>query len=613
MKLEDKKKPYFGEHHYSPRKLIRALSEHPTVQAALEKYPPEKSRIPLPGNPVSEYLKEIIATPSTTVVDGLRRSLRLLWYRIFNGLEVQGLAELKQQIDGKQVIYLPCHRSHLDYLLLSYVLDQEYMILPHIIAGNNLNLTGVGKVLKGGGAVFIRRSFRNNPLYATCFVTYLNYLLDHKFPIEVFIEGGRSRTGKNLPPKIGIIAVLIEYHLQNPDKDLYFVPVSFTYERIPEENAYLKELNGGVKQQENLFELLNAYKVLKKNFGKVFVSFAPALSLAEMLSSYVATNALTETPPVDSEAFKEMAYSFGMTVMDQINLYTRTSALPVVATALLSEKHRGFHRRDLLEKSQFLVDVYQAVHPRAQATLVESEGGLDGLIEFLLQGGTVQCIKDPDEDIYYFQSKDKIRLNLYKNVFLHHFVIPSIIAMKLQQETHTREELLEYIRFFDNLLRYEFMFPRAYNFTEAVDTMLRFALQRALIVETEGRYAPNPQKVAWLNLLANILLPFIEAFYVAIRVLTSKKAAFPLEIGNLVSVFRDNHQKFLLLGKISSIEGNLTVTYKNIVRFFIEEDIIVSQQDRDKRAILRKSDGFPKIYRLYEQLFADMEVLVVSE
>lgn len=603
MKLEKREKPYFGPHHYSPRKLIKELAEHPAVLEALKTYPPEKPVVGLNRNPVHDYLKEIVATPSKTVADGLRRSLRLLWYRIFNGLEIQGLAELKEQIAGKQVVYLPCHRSHLDYLLLSYVLDEEYMVLPHILAGSNLNMAGVGRMLKGGGAVFMRRSFRNNPLYATAFVTYLYYLLDHGIPIEVFIEGGRSRTGKNLPPKIGILTILIEYLMNKSDKDLLLVPVSFTYERIPEESSYIKELDGAPKQQENLLELLNALKVLKKNFGKVFVSFAPAMSLREMMTSYVTQNKLSALPEPDSEAFREMAYSFGMDVMDQINTYTRTSALPVVATALLSERHRGFHRKDLMQKSQFLVDVYHAVHPRAQDTLVESEGGLNGIIEFLIQGGTVQRIQDPDEDIFYFNSEDKIRLNLYKNIFLHHFVIPSLIALKLKQGVKTRQSLLEDILFFDNLFRYEFMFPRSYDFTEAIDTMISFALDRELITETKRELKINPTKEEELNLLANILQPFLETFYVAIKVLTSKKVSFPQDAENLISLFRENHQKYLLLGKVESMEGNLTVSYKNIIRFFAEEKIIRSSKGKHKKTLIRKNEQFGTIYDLYDKLF----------
>lgn len=611
MELDIKKKPLFGEHRYSPKKLIRELAEHPDVVEALDKNPPKQSFVGGPGKYVREILKEIVATPSATVVEGLRRSLGMLWYRIFNGLEIQGLEELKQQIQGKQVVYLPSHRSHLDYLLLSYVLDEAYMEIPHIIAGNNLNVTGVGKILKGGGAVFMRRSFRNHPVYATCFITYLYYLLDHSFPIEIFIEGGRSRTGKNLLPKIGLLTILIEYLLKNPEKDLHFVPVSFTYERVPEEGAYIKELNGAEKQQENLLEMINAFKVLKKNFGKVYVSFAPPMSVREMLQRYLEKNKLDQIPEPHSESFREMAFSLGMDVMDQINIYTRTSAVPVVATALLSERHRGFQKNELLEKSRFLVDLYQAVHPRAHDTLVESEGGLESIIEFLIKSGTVGCIHDPDEDIYYFNTKDKIRLNLYKNIFVHHYVIPSIIALKLKHGVNTRDKLLENIFLFNDLLRHEFRFPQSYDFTEAVDTMLKFALEQGLVTEKRGKYdITNPKAYKKINMLANILLPFLESFYVAINVLTSKKAAFPMDTKKLVEVFRETHHKLLLLGKIDSLEGNLTVSYNNIIRFFVEEDILEQSSPGGKKKLIKRGEDFDTIYSLNERFFPAEDQLI---
>ncbi len=603
MKLKKEKKRYFGEHTYSAKKLIREFSTHPDILAAVEKFPPEKSWNAFSSDPVTEALKEIVATPSRIIIDGFAKSLKPLWYRIFNGLEIQGLSELKEQTKGKRVIYMPSHRSHLDYLLLSYVLLENYLEAPHIIAGNNLNMIGVGKILKSSGAVFIRRAFTNQPIYATAFITYIHYLLDHRVPLEVFIEGGRSRTGKNMPPKIGFLSILIEYFLKNPDKDLSFVPVSFTYERIPEESAYVNELNGGEKQQENMFELLKAYKVLKKNFGKVYVSFAPVMSLRQMIDIYAEKNGFERDPEPDTPEFKEMAYSFGMDVLEQINIHTRISALPIVVTALLSEKHRGFLKSNLLQKSQFLVDVYQAVHPRAQDTLVESEGGLEGVIDFLIQSGTVHCIKEPDEDIYYFNSNDKIRLNLYKNIFVHHFVIPSIIAMKILHGVKTREALLEHIQFFDNLLRYEFMFPKSYDFIEATDTMLKFSVDRELITEQKGEFWVNLQNGEQLEMLANIILPFLEAFHTAIKTLTSNKVSFPLNSNKLITTFRESHQKNLLLGEISSIEGNLTVTYKNIIRFFLEEKFLNSKKTTQKRTVITKGQEFENIERLDRKLF----------
>ncbi|MFH2132838.1 MAG: hypothetical protein ABIK68_20840, partial [bacterium] len=229
-------------------------------------------------------------------------------------------------------------------------------------------------------------------------------------------------------------------------------------------------------------------------------------------------------------------------------------------------------------------------------------------IEFLIQGGTVQRIADPDEDIFYFNSKDKIRLNIYKNIFVHHFVIPSLIALKLKQGVKTREKLLEDILFFDNLFRYEFMFPRAYDFTVAINTMISFSLDRGLITENDGELYPNPDKDNELSLLANILQPFLESFYVAIKVLTSKKVSFPQDADKLVDLFRDNHQKYLLLGKVNSLEGNLTISYKNIIRFFTEEKIILSTRGKGKKTMIRKDERFLSIHDLYKKLFPKMGV-----
>lgn len=393
--------------------------------------------------------------------------------------------------------------------------------------------------------------------------------------------------------------------MQNPEKDMQLVPISFAYERVPEESTYIKELNGAEKQQENLFEMLNAFKVLKKNFGKVYVSFAPAMSFRKMMDEYIEQNQMSRYPEVDSEAFNTMAFSFGMDVMDQINIHTRTSAVPVVATALLSERHRGFHKRELLEKSQFLVDLYQEIHPRAHDTLVESEGGLEGIIDFLIQSGTVGCIHDPDEDIFYFNTKDKIRLNLYKNVFVHHYVIPSIIALKLKHGVKTREDLLEHIHILNKVLRHEFMFPRSYDFVEAVDTMLRFSQKQGLVNEANGEYTINPEKMPQIEMLANILLPFLESFYVAINVLTSKKATFPMESKTLVTVFRETHHKLLLLGKINSLEGNLTVSYMNIIRFFSEERILDSQKEKGRKTMIRQGEKFESIMKIHTLLFPE--------
>ena len=148
---------------------------------------------------------------------------------------------------------MPCHRSHVDYLLLSYVIYFENLAIPYIAAGNNLNVPIIGRILRGGGAFFIRRSFKNNPLYASVMRAYIQQLMAQGTPLEYFIEGGRSRTGRMLKPKLGMLDMSIEGYMKTQARPLAFVPVYIGYEKLLEGKSYLGELYGEQKQGESLF------------------------------------------------------------------------------------------------------------------------------------------------------------------------------------------------------------------------------------------------------------------------------------------------------------------------------------------------------------------------
>lgn len=602
MKLKISRSNIFGPSLYSQKEIIEKLVHHPKIQQALEQYYTDDFKNGDAQTDIRKFLKEIVATPSNHIAIGLRKILHLLWYKIFNGIDVQGLDQLQQEAKNKRLIFVPNHRSHLDYLLVSFILNRHDMTIPHIVAGNNLNITGIGHILKSTGAVFMRRTFKNQPLYAAAFSAYLHFLLDHSFPLEVFIEGGRSRTGKNMPPKIGILSMLMEYLLENEERDLHFVPVSIAYERIPEEGSYIRELNGEAKQKESLWELIGSMKMLRHNFGKVYLSFAPTISMRKLYNSYLEEKELSAVDQIESNEFKTMIYNFGMHIMEQINIHTRTSALPVIATALLSEKHPGFRKKELLDKSNLLIELYRKVHPRGRETLVESDGGLEEVINFLIQSGLVESMNDSEDEIFYFRSPNKIRLNIYKNIFVHHFVIPSLIAMKLQQGPKSEESLKKHVLFFERLLRYEFMFPKLYDFQETIKTTLQFLIEKKLIEKTEETFTFIPEKAHIINMLANIIQPFLDSFRVAVEVMLSNEITSPLYIQKLIKTFREKHEKFVLLGQIDSIEGNLTISYRNIIHFFEDEKILASSFDQENRNIIKRGENFENLDRLKEKL-----------
>ena len=167
-----------------------------------------------------------------------------IWPRLFQGVEYAGLERVTETMRQHPVVLVPCHRSHFDYLIISYLFHVNYLSPPHIAAGINLSFWPLGPLFRGAGAFFIRRSFEDNALYKTVFRSYLKFLIREGYTQEFFIEGGRSRTGKILTPKLGMLSALVDAFLDGVRRDLYFVPVSIHYGRVVEEEEYQRELGG---------------------------------------------------------------------------------------------------------------------------------------------------------------------------------------------------------------------------------------------------------------------------------------------------------------------------------------------------------------------------------
>lgn len=178
------------------------------------------------------YLNEIVSDYSHSAVRFADMALTRLWTQLYDGVEVHNFSTVRELAKDYEIIYTPCHRSHIDYLLLSYVIYKRGLMVPYIAAGDNLNLPFVGQLLRGGGAFFIRRSFRGNGLYTSVFKEYLYSILSRNTPLEYFIEGGRSRTGRLLPPKTGMLAMTIHGHLRGRAKPIVFLPTYIGYERL---------------------------------------------------------------------------------------------------------------------------------------------------------------------------------------------------------------------------------------------------------------------------------------------------------------------------------------------------------------------------------------------
>ena len=227
------------------------------------------------------FAEEIAANYSHSFIRFMESSLSRLWNRLYDGVEFGHVETLEQTAEGNEIVYVPCHRSHMDYLLLSYAIYVNGFAIPHIAAGINLNLPIVGRFLRKGGAFFIRRSFRGNALYTVVFMKYLAAIMARGHSIEYFIEGGRSRTGRLLQPKTGMLSMTVRSFLRDPARPVVFLPVYFGYERIVEGATYIGELSGRPKEKESVFGLVRTFRKLRERFGKVHVNLGEPIPLAE--------------------------------------------------------------------------------------------------------------------------------------------------------------------------------------------------------------------------------------------------------------------------------------------------------------------------------------------
>ncbi|MCJ7615372.1 MAG: 1-acyl-sn-glycerol-3-phosphate acyltransferase, partial [Desulfobacterales bacterium] len=232
------------------------------------------------------YLDEIAANYNIAIIRMTAFLIKWVVSTMFEGVTVNNdvLNKVKSMSKKGPLILVPCHKSHIDYLILSYTLYKNNMPCPHIAAGKNLSFWPLGPLFRGGGAFFIRRTFRGAVLYSKVFAEYINKLLEEGFNIEMFIEGGRSRTGKLIMPKLGLLSILLNAYKNGSCEDLIFVPIFIGYDRVLEEKAYLNEIKGGQKEPESLLQVIKAGRLLKKRYGRIYIKFHEPMSLNELLS-----------------------------------------------------------------------------------------------------------------------------------------------------------------------------------------------------------------------------------------------------------------------------------------------------------------------------------------
>ena len=362
------------------------------------------------------HAKSIAANMSHGKIRVFLSLLTWFWNRLYSGVNVGDVATLAQGSDTHTLVYVPSHRSHVDYLVLSYTLYLQGLMIPHIAAGDNLNMPLVGRFLRGGGAFFMRRSFREDPLYASVFAEYVYQLARRGHCLEFFPEGGRSRTGRLLPAKFGLLKMCVDSQQRGLPKPLAFVPVYFGYEIVLEGSSYLSELRGADKKRESPLDILRSLKLIRKNFGELHVNFGTPIKLDEWLEQY------QDSDSDDAQLLPRL----GNDLMQAINREASANPINLVASAILTADKQAMPEQQLLVQLQHHQQLIRDLGD--DQLLTDPSVSPTQLIQSAENLGWLHRETQPFGDVLSLQPVNAVMLTWYRNNIMHLLALPSLIA-----------------------------------------------------------------------------------------------------------------------------------------------------------------------------------------
>ncbi len=505
-----------------------------------------------------EILRTIAADMRYGWLRVLDAIIDVIWHRIYDGIVVDeaGLAAVRRAARKGPVVLVPSHKSHVDYLVLSQVFFKDGMMPPHIAAGDNLNFWPIGHIFRRSGAFFIRRSFKGDKLYTILFGAYVRRLLKEGHAVEFFIEGGRSRTGKLLVPKMGMLSMCADPVLEGSINDVSFIPVSIGYEKVVEAKSYAKELHGHSKKKEAVTGLLSSTRVLASKYGRVYVDFAEPISLRVFAAArgYEIKRDENEAPR------RHIVGQLGHRIVYGINEITRVTPTSIAALVLLGGAQRGVAEEDLYAGADRIIDFLEDRKARLSEVLAKNTRRAalrEALGRFASEGLVVMTPAPDGATIFQVNDAGRLALDYYKNNILHFFVPYAVVAMTVLASADgpvSVEDARAGARELSHLLKHEFSFRVDRGFDDNFEEALAGLVARRTIVRTDGgalSVTSNGRTEA--RSLAGLLAVFLEAYRLVAETLAELSEPTPEKQFLARALARGGRQ--LLEGRIARAEA----------------------------------------------------------
>lgn len=472
-------------------------------------------------------LDEILADISYSSLRFTSVLLHLVWNKLYQGITIKGAAKVHELIRKEhEIIYVPCHRSHMDYLLLFYALFNECLVVPHVVAGNNLNFFPINRYLRACGAFFMRRKFKGDTLYTAVFREYIHTLCTKGYSIEFFIEGGRSRTGRTLPPRTGLVSMAVLNQLQTPNKPITFVPIYLGYEKVLEVNSYMDELTGTKqKEKESFWQLFNIYKRFKY-YGRGYISFGEPITIKNYLEQNIPTwqdDIRGMSPNAKPSWLFDTVNQLSDQIIINLNASAAINGLNLSALAILSANKHTLSISKLHEVVKFYIQVLKSSPAIKQDIIPETPSQI--LLHQAMELHPFHIEKIDGEKYAKPSPKQIIYLTYFRNNIQHFFVLPALITtIVMVHKKISYKDIIVHTRNVFYFLRHELFSPISEAILDQTvsDYLKSFKLAEYMRTEDDMYYI-NEKYGDLMRILSSCIYLNLIRYLLAVRILSSEK------------------------------------------------------------------------------------------
>jgi len=595
-----------GRRYKVPRHVADGLRSDARFRAAMTQLSSEtgKSEVAL-YEQAAKYMKELIARPSPLFIDMKAKLDRFMLSQgyedevVFDRTE---LTRLRKTMREHPTLLLFTHKTYIDGVTATDLAYRNDLPLIHLFGGINLDFFGLGFMLRRAGTIFIRRSFENNPVYKLVLRYYVSYLLEKRFPMTWAFEGTRSRLGKLMPPRYGLLKYVMDSAHSNDIENVHIIPVVTSFDLIRDVEEYASEQTGRIKKPESLSWFIGYLRSLREPMGKVYVDFGEPVIVKK------APN------PNDRLALSKMAFEVAV----QANRATPLTLTSLMCLCLLGTAPRAMTEDELRAVINFLVGWAQERNIRMSEDLTDQNlEGVQRVIETLVNNGLLVRYDKGSTLVYAIEPDQHPIASYYRNTIIHHFLDKAIIELSILKAREVSDRSAAEIFWEEtdrlrDLFKFEFFYPEKQQYHEN----LKAELQRA---DPEWKAKLDERGVKLISLTNRfqplighaVFLPFVEAYTVVLEILSRLEVGSAIDKKSCVETALKEGRQAYLLRRITSEASIGKILFENGFRMAAGLGLTgetTQETIAERKALLRK---FRALSRRMEK--SRLEVLALAD